>query len=232
MEKDAIRTNTEKCENYEVIEAQNNNQMALSPILNMTRAVTNNNMLVSNQSSSTNLTFEKCSGITLGNQITIDMSRNEVASWNKNGTVKAIDAEDESFITKTPTISKMLKSIEAIPVEFLDCVSKNLGHRWREVPVLLNIDSLFVQLQYEDHFDKGGIKEVRFNCKSLLNFLMQMSKTFRLFSKCCHIISKTMKINPQLVGWSISSGVMGSGKQSGMSEKLTSFYKKWIHKII
>ncbi|CAO1403085.1 unnamed protein product [Diamesa tonsa] len=169
MEKDAVRTNSEKCDNYEVIEvieSQNNNQMALSPILNMSSAVTNHNMLVSNQSLSTNLTFERCSGITLGNQITIDMSRNEIAPWNKNGTVKTIDAEDESYITKTPTISKMLKSIQPIPVEFLDCVSKNLGHRWREVPVLLNIDSLFVQLQYEDHFDKGGIKEVVFQVLS------------------------------------------------------------------
>lgn len=162
MEKDAVRTNTEKCDDYELIEADNNNHGVLSPILNMTSgAVTNNNMLIANQTLSTNLTFDRCSGITLGNQITIGMSRNEIAPWQKNGTMKTIDPEDESFITKTPTISKMLKSTESIPVEFLDCVSKNLGHRWREVPVLLNIDSLFVQLQYEDHFDKGGIKEVR-----------------------------------------------------------------------
>ena len=231
MEKDAVRTNKENSEVYEVVEVQHNNQMSLSPNLNMsTAARINNNMLVSNQSLSTNLTFERCSGITLGNQITIDMSTNALAPWNKNGTAKIIDPEDESFITKTPTIAKMLKSIEPIPVEFLDCVSKNLGHRWREIPMLLNVDSLFVQLQYEDHFDKGGIKEVRFDCKSLFNFLTQMSITFRLFSKCCHIILKTMKINQQLVGWLTCSGEMVSVKLFGILEKLTNFYKNWILK--
>lgn len=121
-----------------------------------------NNMVLSNQTNTSAIvTFEKCTGITLGTVINVGWTPGMGAGAN-GGDWPTTDAvvKAEEKIGKTPTIKKMMDSTETISSAFLDVVSGNFGSRWRDVTILLNINRLFVDRMYEDHFERGGTKEV------------------------------------------------------------------------
>lgn len=128
---------------------------------NIIQTVGNNTMLANQTNTSAILTFKECTGITLGTFINVGWTPGmgaggNVADWPaKDAVVKA-----EEKIGKTPTIKKMMDSTETISSAFLDVVSGNFGSRWRDVTILLNISHLFVDRMYEDHFERGGTKEV------------------------------------------------------------------------
>lgn len=123
----------------------------------------NNSMVLSNQTNTgAVLTFEKCSGITLGTVINMGWAPGMANGnkWSMESPSKAPVVKAEDKIGKTPTIKKMMDSDEQLSPAFLDMVSGNFGSRWRDFTILLNIDYLFVDRMYEDHFGHGGTKEV------------------------------------------------------------------------
>lgn len=124
----------------------NNNNTAVS-------AIVNNNMLVNNQStSSTNISFNECNGITLGNFVTVLGH----PQWPQAINATADVPQEESLIyRKTPTIKAMMESDQRLNDKYLDIFCVKLGHKYQSVSVHLRIDDLDVQQAIEDHKQYG-----------------------------------------------------------------------------
>lgn len=124
---------------------------------NVNNQIVNNNMMLTQRNQSSSVTFNGCSGVTFGTVVNVGWSP---GNSKISKPVKTTARLDDSVYQKTPTIKAMLGSNEPISSAYLNFVSANLGSRWKELTILLDINQLFVELMYEDYFERGGIREV------------------------------------------------------------------------
>lgn len=118
------------------------------------------NMSMTQNNASTIMTFEKCSGLTIGSTSNYFLGSSN-QPWNvaKPQTTTAL-VEDSEVYRKTPTIKEMLESRILISPAFQELVAQSFGSRWAEVFVMLGVSRILVEKLYEDNFNKGGTKEV------------------------------------------------------------------------
>lgn len=126
-------------------------------------------MRVNQMNSSSVISFENCSGITIGSNFFINASTLPAPAVT-NANSFSLDMDETEIYRKTPTIKEMLESKEPMSSAFQELVAQSLGTRWEEISVLLGISEIIVENLYEDNFKKGGIKEVNeWNCSRYRN---------------------------------------------------------------
>jgi hypothetical protein len=156
---DATLIEASKSDQNSIIEIDPNAVQNLN--LNHLNSVINNNLLVTNQNNATtNFTFESCNGITLGNIVNINPGWSPGSSQNSSIADMSQDTEINLVYKKTPTIKAMMLSEDPLDEQFLDIFCANFGAGWKSLTVHLQINELFVQRMYEDHFQFGGTQEV------------------------------------------------------------------------
>jgi len=121
---------------------------------NLAGNVVNNNMLINNQNaSSTNIRFNRCNEITLGNIVNVALPQ-----WPRViNTVSDVSSEIEDSIIykKTPTIKAMMESTQRLNDKYLDIFCIKLGHKFQSLSVYLKIDEIDVQQAMEDNKQYG-----------------------------------------------------------------------------
>ncbi|XP_070493378.1 protein immune deficiency [Chironomus tepperi] len=130
------------------------NSMEISSDQNIASNIVNNNMLINNQStSSTNIRFDRCNEITLGNIVNVAMPQ-----WPRTmSTVSdvASEIEDSIIYKKTPTIKAMMESTQKLNDKYLDIFCIKLGHKFQSLSVHLKIDENDVHQALEDNKQYG-----------------------------------------------------------------------------
>lgn len=130
------------------VEVHNNNTVG---------AIYNRNLQVNNQNTtSTNITFQDCENITLGNFISVGLSRR---TPTVNTVAEIPPGVEESIVyKKTPTIKAMMESNQRLNDKYLDIFCAKLGHKFQSLSVHLMIDELDVQQAFEDHKQYGTVE--------------------------------------------------------------------------
>lgn len=126
------------------------NSSEISPYPN----IVNNNMMINSQhASSTNVTFNRCNEITLGNIVNVALPQ-----WPRTiSTISDVSSEiDDSIIyRKTPTVKAMMESTQKLNDKYLDIFCIKLGHKFQSLSVHLKIDEIDVHQAMEDNRQYG-----------------------------------------------------------------------------
>lgn len=136
-----------------------------------------NNLLVNNSSTnSLGFNIRNCNGVQIGNVFNISGC---IPGLNRGSGNNLIDSsstynaplqpicsasqiqEEAKVYRKTRTISELMKSTEQLNEQYLDIFAENFGNRYLQLPILLQIDDLFVQRMHVDYFHSGQSREVR-----------------------------------------------------------------------
>ena len=130
------------------------NSLEIFPNHNNASNIVSNNMLVNNQNaSSTNITFDRCNEITLGNIVNVALPQWPTAINTVSGIPSEI--EDSIIYKKTPTIKAMMESTQKLNDKYLDIFCIKLGHKFQSLSVHLKIDEIDVQQAMEDNKQYG-----------------------------------------------------------------------------
>lgn len=167
MQKDAVPIpddNNNNKNSLVVAESSSSNETNQVQVYNENASTSNgviNNLLVSNQHrNTTNYSFVGCNGIMIGNDLTVGWSPGSSQCSAVANTNQDVNDKDLKHIKKTPTIKEMMGSKQPLTDKYLDIFCENFGSRYHSVYVLLDINVLFFERMYEDHFRHGGISEV------------------------------------------------------------------------
>lgn len=117
--------------------------------------VRNSNSVNSSTSHSVNVSVQG-TGIHIGNNYVYNLSTCLPQPANQPQLTISKPEEEAKIYKKTRSVAELKKSIEHLNEEYLDIFSRNFGDRYKEVFILLEIDSLFVDRMYVDHFQNGS----------------------------------------------------------------------------
>lgn len=119
-----------------------------------------NNLLVNNSTNNEVIfNIQNSAGVHIGNSFHLNWTPGCPQVPAQLSSANQI-AEEAKVYRKTRSVAELMRSTEPLSEPYLDIFSENFGDRYLQLPILLQIDDLFVQRMKEDYFHSGQSREV------------------------------------------------------------------------